>query len=439
MNKNRAVQWLYGELPALEKAGVVSPETSAQLHDYYGVVTVQSRRQVALLLLAILGALLIGLGVILLLAHNWDSLSRSIRVVLSFTPLVIGQALVGWTLLRRRGSLPWQEGSGLFLSLSVGASIALISQTYHISGDMSTFLLTWIILAAPLLYLLNATSVALLYIVGITWWAGTAQFQGGQTVLFWPLAAFLAPHVWKAYQQDHNVPSPRMHFLSWGICLALPIAVGLIMERRMPGLWILIYSGMFSSLLISGRLMFRDSKITAFTVSGFVGIVIMGIIFTYMDVWDRVGWRYYRSGNDYDILGSLQDYFLVLLALTGTAVPLVRSVSHRDRIAIAAAGLPVLAVLGFSLSAFGLNPVVIVAVFNLYIACFGGAVVWYGFVRERLFYINAGMAVLSLLIIIRFFDADISFTVRGVLFILLGLAFLGVNLYLSRRMKESSS
>jgi hypothetical protein len=437
MNKSRAVQWLYNELPALEQAAIISPETAARIRAYYGPVIVRSRQQLALLLLALLGAALVGLGIILLLAHNWDGLSRSARVVLSFAPLVTGQVLVGYTLLRRRDSLPWREGSGLFLALSIGAAIALISQTYHISGDISTFMLTWIILGAPLIYVLNATSVALLFIVGIVSWAGTLYANNNQSILFWFLAAFLAPHVWQAY--DRHAPGPRMHLLSWGICLALPIAIGLVMERRMPGLWIMIYSGMFATQLIFGRLMFRDSKLNAFTLSGFVGIVIMGLILTYEDSWRQVGWQHYRSGSEHNTWGLVQDYLMVLIALAGTALPLVRSVSSRDRISVAAAALPILTLLGFAACSFGLEKVVMAVILNLYIMGFGGVVVWYGFSRERLLYINAGMAVLSLLIITRFFDAQISFTVRGVLFIIIGIAFLGINLYLSRRMKESVS
>jgi hypothetical protein len=43
------------------------------------------------------------------------------------------------------------------------------------------------------------------------------------------------------------------------------------------------------------------------------------------------------------------------------------------------------------------------------------------------------MAILSMLIIVRFFDANISFTIRGMLFIALGIAFLIANVALMRR------
>ena len=102
------------------------------------------------------GALLIGTGIIVILAHNWTQLSRPVRALLSFVPLLTGQALCAWTLLRKRQSLAWREGSTTFLTLAIGASLALISQTYQISGSFSRLLLAWTLLALPLAYLFSS-------------------------------------------------------------------------------------------------------------------------------------------------------------------------------------------------------------------------------------------------------------------------------------------
>lgn len=47
----------------------------------------------AMVLFGILGAVLIGGGIILLLAHNWEQLGRPARVAVAFAPLVLSQAL----------------------------------------------------------------------------------------------------------------------------------------------------------------------------------------------------------------------------------------------------------------------------------------------------------------------------------------------------------
>ncbi|HIE44273.1 MAG TPA: DUF2157 domain-containing protein [Candidatus Omnitrophica bacterium] len=50
----------------------------------------------------------------------------------------------------------------------IGASTALVAQTYHISSDDFNFLLYWVLLEFPLVYLMRASVPAIIYIIGIT-------------------------------------------------------------------------------------------------------------------------------------------------------------------------------------------------------------------------------------------------------------------------------
>lgn len=109
----RHVQWLYEQLPTLVRDGILPAESAERLRKHYGEVEPGGGRRAALLILGILGAALIGAGVILLVAHNWDDLSRSARVALAFAPLVTAIALAGWVLLKRRESAPWCEGGAI--------------------------------------------------------------------------------------------------------------------------------------------------------------------------------------------------------------------------------------------------------------------------------------------------------------------------------------
>ncbi|MFZ2603814.1 MAG: DUF2157 domain-containing protein, partial [Candidatus Omnitrophota bacterium] len=95
MNK-KAVQWLYQELPDLVSKGILQQEAADKLRNHYEKIKSADKNWFVLILCGVLGALLIGLGIILLLAHNWEELSRPMRAVLSLLPLVIGQALAFW-------------------------------------------------------------------------------------------------------------------------------------------------------------------------------------------------------------------------------------------------------------------------------------------------------------------------------------------------------
>ena len=178
MKDRKHVAWLYEQLPTLVSEGVLASEAAARLHQRYGVVEAHLGRRWAMMLFSILGATLIGSGLILLLAYNWQELSRPMRALIALAPLLIAQMLAAWVLWSKTESTAWREGVGTFLTLSIGIAIALISQTYHLGGDLGDFLLAWGVLGLPTAYLLRATVPALLYIIDITFWTSTVHARG---------------------------------------------------------------------------------------------------------------------------------------------------------------------------------------------------------------------------------------------------------------------
>ncbi|MDO4644122.1 MAG: DUF2157 domain-containing protein, partial [Cardiobacteriaceae bacterium] len=139
------------ELPHWESMGWISPEQAALLRSQYAIQT-KSSDPWWHLVLSLFAILCVAAGVIALFASNWASLSRNVRVVLSLTPLLISQIALYSTFVRHPKSTAWRECSTLAVALSVGASIALIGQTYHVEADFSTFLRTWLWLILPLPY-----------------------------------------------------------------------------------------------------------------------------------------------------------------------------------------------------------------------------------------------------------------------------------------------
>jgi len=80
------------ELDELIAAEVISPEIAERIRLYAQQRAKDSSSHRLLLIFGSLGALLIGLGVIVLLAHNWDELPRWTKTFISFLPLLAGQA-----------------------------------------------------------------------------------------------------------------------------------------------------------------------------------------------------------------------------------------------------------------------------------------------------------------------------------------------------------
>jgi len=94
--------------------------------------------------------------------------------------------------------------------------------------------------------------------------------------------------------------------------------------------------------------------------------------------------------------------------------------------------IPVFTVIGQALAAHN-HEVTAAVVFNVYVLVVAVALITSGVKERRLGVINAGMLLLSALILCRFFDADLGFVARGVAFIALGTGFLVTNLVLLRR------
>ena len=94
----RTIRWLYSELPELVRTGVMDGSTAQRIERHYGPIPESNARTLLIPIFGVLGALLIGAGVMLLFGHNWEELGRPLRAALSFSLLLLGQALAGWTL-----------------------------------------------------------------------------------------------------------------------------------------------------------------------------------------------------------------------------------------------------------------------------------------------------------------------------------------------------
>ena len=153
----REIAWLHGELPDLIERGVLTPEAADALRRHYGVPDRSTAVSWGQILLASFGALLIGGGIILILAHNWDSLGRPARAAVAMGVLVLAQALLGFAMVRRSTSPAWLEATSGFLVASVGAAIALVGQTYHVGGSFEGLMQAWLWLVVLIPYISGST------------------------------------------------------------------------------------------------------------------------------------------------------------------------------------------------------------------------------------------------------------------------------------------
>lgn len=426
------VQWLYQELPELIDKGVLPQSAADKLREHYGSIKSANQKWFVIILCGVLGALLIGLGIILLFAHNWEELSRSVRAVLSLLPLVVAQALAMGVMLKRPKSQALKEGTATFLSLMVGASIALISQTYHIPSDTPTFILTWMLLIVPLVYFMQATIPAAIFVVGITAWAGHFWDEPLKAFLFWPLLAMVIPHfIWSLRQEKYAI---RSAILAMVMAVDICVVAGSTLGRTWSGSWIVIHSSLITVFYLFGAWEFKGISThwqRPFQVLGGLGIFIMMFLLTFSFPWESITGGRYCATPETSSWSAIPDHILTFLLVGGALLLFFQYAKRQDWMRTLFGALPLFALIGY---AFGATSVVFpMLLFNVFLLSASVFRLMIGIRTNHLGVINTGMLMLSALVLARFFDSEINFVLKGLVFIFLGVGFLATNVMILRR------
>lgn len=414
------------DIPQLVDAEVISQATADRIIDYYQNKKSNSTNRL-FAVFGILGAILVGLGSILLVAHNWDELSRTIKSIFAFFPLVIGQLLCVFSLVKRQESTAWREGTAVFLIFAVGASIALVSQIYNMPGSMTTYLLTWMLLTIPLIYVLNSSVTSLLCIIGITYYAFTSNHLpqlSGETNYYWILLIAIIPHYYMLLMRRPQSNSTNLH--NWLIPLSVMVAFGRVIKMEWE-LMIVAYYCLFSLLYFIGNLRFFKShklRNNGYKILGFVGSIVLLFILSFDWVWDKLRDDYSLSSS-----GMLVIILITMLALGGIVVRL-RTKSLREIKPISLMFIPFLITF-----VIGLELPVSVLLINVIVFVIGILTIMDGARQINLGVLNTGLLIISILIACRFFDTDISFVTGGLLFVSVGIGFFVTNYWMLKKRK----
>lgn len=443
MLRARSIRWLHDELPKLVDEGVLDRDSADRLRARYPRDASPSGTRLAIIICAVFGALLVGSGVILLLAHNWEHLGRAARAGVALTPLVVSQVIAGWVLIRRGESTAWREGSATMLALALAAAMALVDQTYHAGDDLESFLWRWSLLLAPIPWLLNSSAVAILFLASLTWWAGAAKADRLEVIWLWPLALAVVPHLVSVLRHERR--GLRAANLQWAVVLFLCVAAGLGLEWRVPGLWIGVYTGLFALMIAIGAATRRDESglwRRPFETVGVAGSLVLWLILSFDEPWHRIGWSYIHDNDRFHRAASTFDVVLAvglpLAALAAAALILDR---RRHALQLAwMVSVPAVAVLWPLVAASdgGEARWIAALAFTFIVFAVGIATIVSGIRSHHLGTVNLGMLVVSALVVVRFFDAEIGFVVKGLAFIVVGIGFLAVNLVMSRRLKRAT-
>jgi len=189
------------KLAAWGEAGLIDAQTAAAIRAYEA----SHARPVALWAVIGIGALAIGLGVISVVAANWEDVPGTVRLAIHLAVMV---ALGGWLAWRGEAlerAQPWGLEAGLFVLGALGlAFFGHLGQVYQTSSPLWQPLATWLVLFAPLTLLRGQS------------WLTALLLMGALVVACWDYAAaYLAMFLGR-----ENLPYPWIAFVT-----SLPLAL----------------------------------------------------------------------------------------------------------------------------------------------------------------------------------------------------------------------
>lgn len=224
------------------KAGLIDRSTAAKLvadaerrdRNSFGSGTV----------LAMMAALLLGAAILIFVAANWEAFPRLLRVAVLFA-LIIG-GYVGGAVLKSRDHDAFGEAAWIVAAAAFGASMALIGQMYHMSGDESAAMLTWCAATAVAALVLRSGPLTVAAVGIADAWLAGSLLGGLRTLsnletplLFLPIAAALfAISYWTRSQAArHLILLSLVAYVTWLAADGDAFEVGFLMACVSAGIF----------------------------------------------------------------------------------------------------------------------------------------------------------------------------------------------------------
>lgn len=233
------------EIESWRREQVISADQAAAIRARYAAAEMRPRRTLARAL-AFLGATLIGVGVLVYVAANWEVIPGAVKLAIILGAMAA--AYHGGYRLRYEGATYHGTGNALLFlgTLLFGGAIFLIAQGFQVNANVPSLLVLWAAGVIPMAYLLHSRPMLLLSALLLT------------LALGWEMAFWLPPD----YQFSHFL----LVYLFFGVLLYalgnLHAAYAPYREFR-PPLGALGLTVIFSTLLPWTFPDFRDAQSSA--------------------------------------------------------------------------------------------------------------------------------------------------------------------------------
>ncbi len=194
---NRHIRWLVPEVGQWVKEGLIEPAQGEAILERYP--SPEAGIPWGKVIFSSIGAVLAGLGVILLFAYNWEAMPKAVKLAVILVSLAATHG-AGWVAGRRRGAGdPLPEGLHLLGTMLFGAGIWLIGQIYHMDADYPNAFLAWGLGALGLAWALPSAAQAVLAALLLAVWSAFESLAFNHSHPAGPLLLLvgLGPLAWR--------------------------------------------------------------------------------------------------------------------------------------------------------------------------------------------------------------------------------------------------
>ena len=429
MKKN--VKWLRGEIDLWHNEGLISAGQAQNIKRRYPLPD-QGYAWGRIIFFSI-GAILFGLGVILLFAYNWEKMHKFVKLAVIVLALLAAHG-AGF-ILREHTERYRTAGEGLHLAgtMFFGAGIWLVAQIYHINEHYPNAFLIWGLGSLALAWALPSISHAMLAAILLMMWNSfeAFDFKNPHQISPFMIVSGLLPLAW--------IYRSRVLLAAVIITYMLMLAFSVAAVGGDLAFLSVFFSGCI--LLALGTLARRKGDFSAsgpiFSFSGYLVYLITLFVLSF----------FHRGSSLFTVeFGNLQAgiYFFAFAATAvGLSIwsyrPAVQpKINDRTNFHILHYGVlaTLFVVLLNSLGILGLKGWAGAAFFNLVFLFHGIILIASGCKELDLKSTTLGCLMLALISLARYSDLFVSLIARSAVFLIMGASLFAVGFYYSRSKKQ---
>lgn len=161
--------WLNKQVDSWVSENIIDKAAADKICQLYPPCNESS--QWAMIAFSGIGACVIGLGVILLIAYNWSEMDKFMKLSLIFSSIIVSHAVGITVFFRSERFQALGEALAIIGTMFFGAGIFLVAQIYHIDEHFPNAFLFWGIGAGLLAWTMPSVAQAIMAAILFTMWS----------------------------------------------------------------------------------------------------------------------------------------------------------------------------------------------------------------------------------------------------------------------------